>query len=604
VIAPQSGSRPVKVAIDSFQFGFHDPVTFGSGHAGIGPVGFDELTVQVAFNASSPELFGWLAGGADLKAGPIGADVAIENIDSRGELVASWTLGNTHPAGSTANAPVYIASDAYTGGPGSLPGEELKFVFGSLTQATASSSGAPQRATWNVVLNTPDGPPPIAPLNKARYAPYSKAFTGASLTKPGYLLELDNPSNTSLPAQLIVELSSYQFGFHDPVTHTTGQTTAGGTTFDDLVVTKRLDDDSTGVLSLLFTGGHYQKAVLRDNVTSGGVGGPGTTVAEWVLSTVYVTSDAISVAAGDDGHPVEDLHFTFAAATEATASQSASWNGAQQSAQRVPAVPTGLGALSTPAAPTVTLQLNPADGSAPVTVALRDYQFGAVSHFNPAGAFKPPSFDELVADLGFAPDSPQLLKSLFNGRSYSSAVLIQDNAAGQPAAAWVLRNVFVTSDATGADLTNPLSAPPNEAIHLAFDAITEAVGGPSGAATASWDLVTATASGPPLPHGLVLSPLVLTPALSVGGRPRAQLLPVQLPRPGHPHDGPDHRRGHHVRRPGRHEAFGRRLHGGAEPPVHGRSLPSTTGLRIFIEIPVPECPRRAYLEVAAVRRDG
>jgi hypothetical protein len=45
----------------------------------------------------------------------------------------------------------------------------------------------------------------------------------------------------------------------------------------------------------------------------------------------------------------------------------------------------------------------------------------------------------------------------------------------------------------------------------------------------------------------------------------------------------------------------------ALPDPLGRGRPvgfSSTGLRIFFEIPVPECPRRAYLKVSAVRRDG
>jgi type VI protein secretion system component Hcp len=180
----------------------------------------------------------------------------------------------------------------------------------------------------------------------------------------------------------------------------------------------------------------------------------------------------------------------------------------------VPTTP-ALTALPAPAASTTTLQLTPASGPV-VTIALDSYQFGFQnpvgigSATRGAGAGKA-SFNGLDVSAAFAADSPLLLMNLFSGTGYTSAVLTQNNAGGQPAAVWALNKVIVASDDMGASSGNL----PDEALQFEFGAVTEA----TAAQSASWSLSNSI-STPPVATGLAALPapaastatLQLTPA--------------------------------------------------------------------------------------------
>jgi type VI protein secretion system component Hcp len=156
--------------------------------------------------------------------------------------------------------------------------------------------------------------------------------------------------------------------------------------------------------------------------------------------------------------------------------------------------------------PSATLKLVPLGGGfapAAVTLALDSFQLGfhnGVSINDGVGiGAGVASFDALDVSASYTANSPRVFGQLVRGAHYSSAVLIQKDASGNPVAVWVLGTVFVTDDR----VTSSDAGVPAEELKFAFVSITAA----NSTRLASWDQVSQSASGPALPDGTVLSAL-------------------------------------------------------------------------------------------------
>jgi hypothetical protein len=118
-------------------------------------------------------------------------------------------------------------------------------------------------------------------------------------------------------------------------------------------------------------------------------------------------------------------------------------------------------------------------------------------------------FDELAVSAALSGASPQLFAALVGGGHYPTALLTQRNAAGAPVAEWVLGNTVLTSDAIAGDGTAAL---PAEALHVAYDSVTEV----TSANAASWNQATESSTGPAAPAGVTLVPLgPVTPTVAI-----------------------------------------------------------------------------------------
>jgi type VI secretion system secreted protein Hcp len=128
----------INLDLHTFQFGARNPTTIGSatGGAGAGKMKFDALEVTADLSNASPDLLKVLASGGHYKT----ATLTETNAD--GQPIAVWVLGT-----------VFVTNDTITKNQAGLPVEELKFVFGSATEATST-----QRRSWNQVTNKADGP--------------------------------------------------------------------------------------------------------------------------------------------------------------------------------------------------------------------------------------------------------------------------------------------------------------------------------------------------------------------------------------------------------------------------------------------------------------
>jgi type VI protein secretion system component Hcp len=126
----------VHLALDTFNFGFHNATTIGSatGGAGAGKAKFDELNVAALFSANSPVLLKALVIGAHYET------AVLTQRDASGNPVAAWALGT-----------VFVTDDGVKSGT-PLPTETLTFAFGSITEATSAHS-----TSWSQVLNENEG---------------------------------------------------------------------------------------------------------------------------------------------------------------------------------------------------------------------------------------------------------------------------------------------------------------------------------------------------------------------------------------------------------------------------------------------------------------
>jgi type VI protein secretion system component Hcp len=427
-LLPAIGSSlpAVTLALDSYQFGFTNTTTIGSGTtgAGAGKAKFDELTISAPMSQASPQLFAVLALGDHY-------DTAVlTQRNAAGKPVAEWVLDT-----------VFLTSDGIKNDSAAVPTETLHLAFGALSEVTATHS-----ASWSQVENTPTGPTPPTGVTLAALP---------ARNAPALTLELRPSSDSSLPA-VTLALDSYQFGFENTTTidSATSGAGTGKVEFNDLIVSAPLSQASPQLFAVLATGSHYGTAVLTQHNAAG------DPVAQWVLKLVILTSDSITGAAA--AVPTETLHLAFGAVTE-------------------------MATLPVPSAPALTLELRPSsDSSLPaVTLALDSYQFGFQntttigSATSGAGTGKV-KFNDLIVSAPLSQASPQLFAVLAAGSHYGTAVLTQHNAAGDPVAQWVLKLVILTSDS----ITGSAAAVPTETLHLAFGAVTEMATLPVPSATA------------------------------------------------------------------------------------------------------------------------
>ena len=323
-LQPADASLPaITLALTSYQFGFENPTTIGSATsgAGAGKAKFNDLTVSGLLSDLSPQLLKTLVTGGHFTSG------VLTQRNSAGSPVAQWVLGT-----------LFLSSDVLTSDvthPDALPTEALKLPFGSVTEVTAGHS-----SSWDQVSNS-NGVP---------------ASTGVALsplpavTAPAMTLDLQPESALGLPP-VTLALNSYEFGFENPTSigSATSGAGAGKVKFDDLIVSELLSDASPQLFRAMVVGGHFTNAVLTQRNAAG------NPVAQWVLDTVFISSDAI--AGNGPAVPTETLHLLFGKVTEVTANHTTSWD----QVQNVNAGPTPTGVALAPlgvSTPTVSITDN------------------------------------------------------------------------------------------------------------------------------------------------------------------------------------------------------------------------------------------------------
>jgi len=308
-LKPASGSSlpAVTLALDSYQFGFENSA---------GTATFDDLQVTAPLNGESPLLFEVLASESHY-------DTALlTQRDGSGDPVAEWALDL-----------VFITSDGIQNDSAATPTEELHFAFDALSEGTSANT-----ASWSQVANTSTGP----------------SLPGDLVDPPGpaappMTLELTGSTGAAL-TPVTLALDSYQFGFENPISIGPTGATAGTAKFDDLQVTAPYGDASPLLFEVLASGSHYDTAVLTQQ------NGSGDPVAEWVLDTVFITSDGIQNDSADSAAtPTEELDLAFGALTEVTSANTASWSRLTNTSTG-PAAPAGVTLAALPGImPTVTV---------------------------------------------------------------------------------------------------------------------------------------------------------------------------------------------------------------------------------------------------------
>jgi type VI protein secretion system component Hcp len=292
---------PATLALNTFQFGFHNSVTVSPTFVGTGKAGFDVLDVTAAFSNSSPDLLKVLALGDSYDT------ATLTETDAAGQTIAIWNMGK-----------VYVNSDVLTGSNGgsSVPVETVQFFFGAITQATGAST-----RSWSELTNsdfTGDAPnAPGLPAGQTLAALPTPAGTGLSLQLAG---------GDATPAT--IDLNSFQLGFHIPVAiaSSNGGAGAGKPWFDALDVTTLLNNSSPDHLWDLAMGSHYDTATL---IQTNAAGQP---IAVWDLGLVFLASDVFTATRGGSGLPTEELKFVFGQATEVTNPNQTSWDIVEQTA--------------------------------------------------------------------------------------------------------------------------------------------------------------------------------------------------------------------------------------------------------------------------------
>jgi type VI protein secretion system component Hcp len=486
----QLAGIPVPLSLNTFQFGFHNPVTLGSGNgATVGPVSF-ALDVTTGFSPASPDLFQAVASGDHYDT------ATLTETNVAGQPIAVWVLGT-----------VFVTDDAVTGNSGALPAEELHFAFADITEGTSAST-----ASWSLPTSSDTGSPGL---------PAGLTFSPLPTPPRPTNLSLQLASGNAPP--VTIDLTAYQFGFHKSATFPTGGTgaTEGPTSLDALDATAAYNASSPELFAQLTRGLAYDSAVLIQKDASG------NPVAVWALGTVFVTDDAITGnglppegVRGSNVVPTEELRFTFEDITEGTSAGSQSWNQLA-GGNFGPGLPAGLtlSPLATPAPTNLTLQLG--SGVHQVTLTLNSFQFGfhdpvTISSVNGGGTAGPVSFDALEVTAALSKLSPDLFHALTSGTSYDTATLTETNTAGQPDAVWVLQTVLVTDDAVTDDVVTGGSGLPAEGLRFAFGAITE-VTNPN---QASWDITQGRSVGPAGPAPATLAPLApYSPTITVSAGP-------------------------------------------------------------------------------------
>jgi type VI protein secretion system component Hcp len=453
---PSAGQPPVTLALDSYHFGVSNLATIIDTDGLVDSQAFfQDLEVSAPLSGVAPQMIGLLTTGTHF------TTAVLTQRDAAGNPVAEWVMGN----GS-------LTSDVIAGGGTAVPTEALHVAFDSVTEVTSAQS-----TSWNQSTNSNNGPAAPAGVTLSALP---------TLVAPALTLTLKPFSNSDVLA-FTLGLKSYQFDFGNDqriIDPATGGFVAGKF-FQDLEVSAPLSGASPVLFFSLFGGGHYGTAVLTQRNADGAA------VAEWILGSVSPISD--DIAGSGSAVPTEKLKLLFGSVTTVTSAHAASWNQFTNS-NNGPAAPPGvtLAALPTLSAPALTLELKPSLGSSLPALSLGpdSFEFGFVSQ-GPVGVITNGGrafFEELdiVAPLSGA--SPRLFAALAAGSHYSTAVLTQRDAAGDPVAEWVLGNVILTFD----DIAGGGSGVPTETLGLLSDTVTEV----TSAQTASWNQITDSATAP------------------------------------------------------------------------------------------------------------
>jgi type VI protein secretion system component Hcp len=469
LISTGSASRTATILLDSFQFGASNSgaVSSGSG-SGAGKVSFNELVVTAPESGLSPQIFEALAAGNVFNSG------MLTQYDSAGNPVFQFDMSD-----------VMITSDKISNSSSTNPTETVSLLFDAVTEVTSA-----QTDSWSVLTNSPVGPPPPAGLTLAPLP---------GLASPSLTLDVSSGSGSNATT-VSVALDAYQFGFENSGSR--GSSGSGGgagkVTFNELQATAPVSGVSPQFFQSMAAGKVFDTAVLTQRDTAG------NPVAVWVMARVLIVSDGLTGSSGD--LPFEQIQAGFAELTETTDAQTESWSLVTNSSTG-PLPPAGLqlDALGSPASPPMTLDLNAGSGASATTidVALDSFQFSAsrlasVGGTGGSGAGKV-AFDDLDVTAPINGMSPQLFESVASGKLFSTAVLTQRDATGNPVALWVMANVSIAADGQSGNSGDL----PSEQIQLSFTELTES----TLTQTDSWSVSTNTSNGPPVPAGTSLDAL-------------------------------------------------------------------------------------------------
>ena len=224
---PGGRANPLTLNLDSYSFGFTNPVSIGSNvtGAGAGKAAFNDLIVTTPLNAKSPTLFLDLAGALSF------SQATLTQNNAAGKPVAVWIL-----------KPVNLDSDKVDGVGSATPEETIQFKFRAVTETTNVNT-----QYWDQIGNTVGTPSPLP--------------TGVTLdplpTPPATAATLQLYSATSAVPAITIAVDSYQFMFEHPTTVGSAAAQKGGglpTKLDTLDISTSFSTDSPALLKALTTG--------------------------------------------------------------------------------------------------------------------------------------------------------------------------------------------------------------------------------------------------------------------------------------------------------------------------------------------------------------
>ena len=447
--ATASGAPAITIALDSYQFQFEHATTVGSATAQKGGglnTKLDSLEVGASFSEDSPTLLNALTTGTHYDHA-----VLVQN-NATGQATTAWTMKL-----------VFNTEDDIAGQSGSLPTENFHFAFSAITESVQPNpigSGSATSVSWDQVLHATGTVSSLPP-------DISLVAIPTPVTSP---ITLTVTPSTGDKTPITIPLDAYTFSASKSANIGSASSGAGAgkVKFDELIVNADFSKNSLVLFQSLTAGLHFTQAVLAQNTADG------QPIASWTLNTVFVTSEKITGQNGD-GEPTEEVHLAYNAETEASGAASATWNQVTNKGSFTVTPPTGVVPDSI-ITPPITLQLTPAGGDkTPFTIPVNSYDLGfdkpvvIGSATSGAGAAKG-KFEDLIIQADFGPYSPKLFQATAAGTLFGSAVLTQNDGAGNPIAVWTFNVVLATSDTiigSAGDL-------PKESIHFVFGSETEA----------------------------------------------------------------------------------------------------------------------------------
>ncbi len=332
-----TGGTSVTLPIDSYQFGFHNTPSFGSGGT-TSKATFDALDVTLPLSNGSPALLTALTSAAHYQ------QATLTLKDSSGQVITTYAWAFNL---------VFVTDDVVTGSAGAVPEESVSFAFGAGRAEVRppehrrhaghpGDHGLEPGEQQRRLLGHPhhvrlDGRP--GPVERRR-GPADRRGRG---TRPGRLVrrgrgahraDADAAGGNAPALTAPIDLDSFKFGFHNPTTigSITGGAGTGKATFDALSVTAAAGAASPLLFYVLATNAPYDTATLTRYDAAG------HPVAVWVLGTVFAAGDNYS---GSDPtqHTEETLNFQFVSITEVTNPNQVSWSLPTNSASGGPAGP-------------------------------------------------------------------------------------------------------------------------------------------------------------------------------------------------------------------------------------------------------------------------